>query len=187
MRSAALVRRKPIDFHTSNIQRARTERLALCIVRLGNPIRRPPEGRSLWDAPSVNGTQKQNAFSGATALFAFPAPLFSPFFSGKTEKNGPSETTCAFGASEMGLRRRKEWASGAKKHAFGVQIKNRRRTSLRRLAGDEGFEPPQTESESGVLPLHKSPICTLRQNASIIILRIAKMSRLISSVLQKLR
>ena len=27
------------------------------------------------------------------------------------------------------------------------------------LAGDEGFEPPQTESESGVLPLHKSPMC----------------------------
>ena len=26
------------------------------------------------------------------------------------------------------------------------------------LAGDEGFEPPQTESESGVLPLHKSPL-----------------------------
>ena len=26
------------------------------------------------------------------------------------------------------------------------------------LAGDEGFEPPQTESESGVLPLHKSPV-----------------------------
>ena len=25
------------------------------------------------------------------------------------------------------------------------------------VAGDEGFEPPQTESESGVLPLHKSP------------------------------
>ena len=27
------------------------------------------------------------------------------------------------------------------------------------LAGDEGFEPSQTESESGVLPLHKSPMC----------------------------
>ena len=26
------------------------------------------------------------------------------------------------------------------------------------MAGDEGFEPPQTESESGVLPLHKSPL-----------------------------
>ena len=31
------------------------------------------------------------------------------------------------------------------------------RTNHRCLAGDEGFEPPQTESESGVLPLHKSP------------------------------
>ena len=37
------------------------------------------------------------------------------------------------------------------------------------VAGDEGFEPPQTESESGVLPLHKSPMDALRQNASIII------------------
>ena len=27
------------------------------------------------------------------------------------------------------------------------------------VAEDEGFEPPQTESESGVLPLHKSSIC----------------------------
>ena len=26
------------------------------------------------------------------------------------------------------------------------------------LAEDEGFEPPQTESESGVLPLHKSSV-----------------------------
>ena len=32
------------------------------------------------------------------------------------------------------------------------------------LAEDEGFEPPQTESESGVLPLHKSSIW----NSSII-------------------
>ena len=34
-------------------------------VRLGSPIRRPPEGRSLRDVLSANGTQKQNAFSGA--------------------------------------------------------------------------------------------------------------------------
>ena len=26
------------------------------------------------------------------------------------------------------------------------------------MAEDEGFEPPQTESESGVLPLHKSSV-----------------------------
>ena len=29
------------------------------------------------------------------------------------------------------------------------------------LAEDEGFEPPQTESESGVLPLHKSSIANI--------------------------
>ena len=29
------------------------------------------------------------------------------------------------------------------------------------LAEDEGFEPPQTESESGVLPLHKSSMLVL--------------------------
>ena len=34
------------------------------------------------------------------------------------------------------------------------------------LAEDEGFEPPQTESESGVLPLHKSSIA--RDNMDII-------------------
>ena len=118
-----LQKRRLFDFYTSNIQRAQTKRFVRRIVRLGNPISRPPEGRSLRDAPSVNGIQKQNVFSGASALFRTPAPLFSPFFSGKTEKNGPSETTCAFGASEMGLRRRKEWASGAKKHVFGVQNK----------------------------------------------------------------
>ena len=102
-----LQKRRLFDFHTSNIQRAQTKRRARCIVRLGNPIGRPPKGRSLPGALSVNGMQKQNAFSGATAPFASPAPLFSPFFSGKTEKNGPPEATCAFGASEMGLRRKK--------------------------------------------------------------------------------
>ena len=34
------------------------------------------------------------------------------------------------------------------------------------LAEDEGFEPPQTESESGVLPLHKS------SKRNVIIIRI---------------
>ena len=31
------------------------------------------------------------------------------------------------------------------------------------LAGDEGFEPSQTESESVVLPLHKSPMDYFQQ------------------------
>ena len=59
------------------------KRLALCIVRSGNPIKRPPEGRSLRDAPSVNGTQKQNAFSGASALFHVSSALFFHIFSRK--------------------------------------------------------------------------------------------------------
>lgn len=35
-------------------------------------------------------------------------------------------------------------------------IKNPATTMVAGLAADEGFEPSQTESESGVLPLHKS-------------------------------
>ena len=35
------------------------------------------------------------------------------------------------------------------------------------LAEDEGFEPPQTESESGVLPLHKSSIYYLVETTGL--------------------
>ena len=38
------------------------------------------------------------------------------------------------------------------------------------LAGDEGFEPSQTESESVVLPLHKSPIFSCSLSATVIII-----------------
>ena len=40
------------------------------------------------------------------------------------------------------------------------------------LAEDEGFEPPQTESESGVLPLHKSSM----RGTKMIILKLPKKS-----------
>ena len=53
---------------------------------------------------------------------------------------------------------------GCSESAGGVSPKKSRREPYivrADLAGDEGFEPPQTESESGVLPLHKSPMwCT---------------------------
>ena len=87
----SLQKGRSFDFHTSNIQRAQIEQLALCIVRLGNPILRPPEGRSLRDASSLNGTQKQSAFSGAAALFRVPSGLFFHIFSAKTEKIWPAE------------------------------------------------------------------------------------------------
>ena len=82
---------RPFDFHTSNIQRAQTKRLAPCIVRLGNPIRRPPEGRLDYGLCNENTYNATTCLSGAKRDSASPAPLFSPFFSGKTEKNGPAE------------------------------------------------------------------------------------------------
>ncbi len=69
---------RPFDFHTSNIQRAQTKRLARYIVRLGNPIKRPPEGRldyGLCNDKTQNGT---TSFSGATALFGVPSASFLP-------------------------------------------------------------------------------------------------------------
>ena len=35
------------------------------------------------------------------------------------------------------------------------------------MAEDEGFEPPQTESESGVLPLHTSSILYLVETTGL--------------------
>ena len=81
---------RPFDFHTSNIQWAQIKRLVLCIVRLGNLILRPPEGRSLRDALSVNGTQNQNAFSARQRYLA-SSGLFFHIFSAKTEKIWPAE------------------------------------------------------------------------------------------------
>ena len=47
-----------------------------------------------------NTYNETKSFSGATAPFASPAPLFSPFFSGKTEKNGPPEAQRAIPAQK---------------------------------------------------------------------------------------
>ena len=66
------------------------KRLAQPTVRLGNLILRPPEGRSLRDALSVNGTQNQNAFSARQRYFV-PSGLFFHIFSAKTEKIWPAE------------------------------------------------------------------------------------------------
>ena len=49
-------------------------------MRSGNPILRPPEGRSLRNGPSVNGTQKQYAFTARKRYFASPAPFSSISF-----------------------------------------------------------------------------------------------------------
>ena len=103
---------RPIDFHTSNIQRAQTKRLVLPIVRLGNPILRPPEGRSLRKALSVNGVQEQNAFSGATALFRVQRLFFAYFFLTSQKKVCRRRHSAPIGA-ENGLSAHPQWACGA--------------------------------------------------------------------------
>ena len=88
---AVLARRKPIEFHTSNIQRAQTKRRARCIVRLGNPIRRPPEGRLDYGRRNDNTHNVTTSFFCATALFCVSSALFFHIFSRKREKIWPAE------------------------------------------------------------------------------------------------
>ena len=80
MRSAALVRRKPIDFHTSNIQRARTKRLARRIVRLGNPIGRPPEGRFDDGNETTKRKTERQTFQARKRYFASSVSFLHTFF-----------------------------------------------------------------------------------------------------------
>ena len=73
------------DFHTSNIQRALTERNAVPIVRLGNPILRSPEGRSLTAGVTITRTTERHVFLRVSAI-SFPSVLFFHIFSRKREK-----------------------------------------------------------------------------------------------------
>ena len=53
---------------------------------------RPPEGRFDDGNETTRRKMKRQVFQARQRDSASPAPLFSPFFSGKTEKNWPSET-----------------------------------------------------------------------------------------------
>ena len=81
-------------------------------------------------------------------------------------------SSCTFNSRPQGSRSAAQTLTPAKK-------KRHAEACLFFLAGDEGFEPPQTESESGVLPLHKSPKLPQRRNASIIIAGLAHLSSVI--------
>ena len=85
--------RKISDFHMSNICRAETFPYT--------KLNAPPAGRFVY-ARSNDTTQKRNnmVFQARQRDSASPAPFFSPFFSGKTEKNGPSETHRAIPAQK---------------------------------------------------------------------------------------
>ena len=67
------------------------KRFALCIVRLGNPIRRPPEGRLDYGRRNDNTHNVTTSFFCATALFRVSSALFFHIFSRKREKIWPAE------------------------------------------------------------------------------------------------
>ena len=71
---------RPFDFHTSNIQRARTKRLVLCIVRLGNPILRPPEGRFDDGNETTKRKTERQAFQARKRYFVLQRLFFAYFF-----------------------------------------------------------------------------------------------------------
>jgi hypothetical protein len=74
------------DFHTSNIQRARIKRLARPIVRLGNPIGRPPEGRFDDGNETTKHKTERQAFQARKRYFA-SSVSFCILFSDKPEKS----------------------------------------------------------------------------------------------------
>ena len=82
------------DFHTSNIQRARTERLAQYIVRSGNPILRSPEGRSLTAGVTIIRTTERHAFSRVSAIERVQRLFFAYFFLARQKKVCPRSDSC---------------------------------------------------------------------------------------------
>ena len=79
----------PIDFHTSNIQRAQMKRLAQPTVRLGNLVLRPPEGRSDYGRCNNKTHSVTIYFSGATALFRVLTVFSSISFLPRQKRYGP--------------------------------------------------------------------------------------------------
>ena len=72
-------------------------RPARCIVRLGKPIGRPPEGRSDYVSVTTNIKRNGKLFLRDSAI-SRPDSLFFHIFSAMTEKIWPSETPRAIPA-----------------------------------------------------------------------------------------
>ena len=66
------------EFHTSNIQRAQTEQLALNIVRLGNPIRRPDRRAFLAGRAFGERHAEAKCFFRRVSAISFSSASFLP-------------------------------------------------------------------------------------------------------------
>ena len=116
---------KRSTFHTSNIRRAWTF--------LYTNLSAPPEGRFDNGNETIKRKAERQVFQARKRYKPRPAPLFSPFFSGKTEKNGPAEQCCliaaqkpAAGGTPRFLRTRK-LPLEAPRHSFFLFSLNRRK------------------------------------------------------------
>ena len=78
--TAELVALRLSDFHTSNIQRAQKKRFARPIVRLGNPILRPPEGRFDDGNETIKRKTERQAFQARKRYFASSVSFLHTFF-----------------------------------------------------------------------------------------------------------
>ena len=90
MRSAALVRRKPIDFHTSNIQRAQKSDLHGLSCAWETRFYGRPKGVLTTETKRQNARQNDKLFRRVSAI-SRPNGLFFHIFSAKTEKIWPAE------------------------------------------------------------------------------------------------
>src|SRR5665213_3171143 len=105
--------------------------------------------------------------AGAARIPAFPASLLGiarhpPFFGGDPDK------TRAYGAA----RSRRHGCSQTKAHSKTYTLMRLSHCIHKEiLAGELGFEPRQTESESVVLPLHHSPKFALQNQWLVLFAR----------------
>ena len=120
----------PIDFHTSNIQRAQMKRLAPHIVRSGNPISRPPEGRSDDGRCNDNTHSVTNCFIRRDSAISRPAVFSSISFLPRQKRYGPrSGGRCA--ANRTAPSAHSKCTAGGIPHRLAQKITYRRRSVQR--------------------------------------------------------
>ena len=109
MSTTLSTRPKCLEFHTSNIQRAQTERFAKFIVRSGNPIWRSPARAFLNRQCNENTYNGTTCFSARQRYFASSASFLHTFF--WQDRNGTKQQTSAAFAVWRG--RAAKWARPA--------------------------------------------------------------------------
>ena len=85
----------------SNIQRAQMKRLTLCIVRSGNPIRRPPEGRLDYGNETTKRRTERFVFQARKRYFVPQRLFFAYFFLTSQKKVCPRSDAAPIAAEKI--------------------------------------------------------------------------------------